>query len=255
MQNKKKILIGDMSDAFGIILYSMLNEFGVEVLLSPKDGWEVHNYILQEHPDVVVMEESMPCFDAIGVMRSVSSVCEQTPAYIVIGSTDSDEAEQNLLHHGASHYMLKPFDLNVLISYIVSLANLQPEPVVATRSPSIDELVHEMLDELHMPTHLKGYTYLLDAIPLTLKGNYRFGDITNCVYPVIAKKYDTTVVCVERSISRTVLVTWGKSDPTLIDQYFPVDQDGKRNNGGARFILRVCNILETRLKKRSKYFG
>lgn len=100
--------------------------------------------------------------------------------------------------------------------------------------------VAEQLIKLGVPTHIKGYDYIKDAVMLSLKDKDMLHNVTKALYPDIAKHYKTTPLRVERAIRHAIEVTWLRGDPDTLNEYFGNTIDctkGKATN--SQFIATI----------------
>lgn len=122
MKNKFKVLIGDDTLNFGIICGELLEKREFETVVTPKDGIKVFEAIQSTHPEVVIMDSSMPHIDALGILKSFSAENINPPYFIVTSAYDNPQVEKELLNNGASYFVLKPLDLNMLCDRVEMLA-------------------------------------------------------------------------------------------------------------------------------------
>ena len=101
-----------------------------------------------------------------------------------------------------------------------------------------------MLHELGMPSHIKGYQYIREAISMVYDNPEIVGAITKELYPELADRFDTTVSRVERAIRHAIEVSWNRGDWDLIDDIFghSVDVD-KAKPTNSEFIVTLADKL------------
>ena len=125
---------------------------------------------------------------------------------IIISGFSSEHTLMEASNLGASYFMQKPCDVPALLSRIrmVSGKTRQPGAVVATSvkptrsGASLESLVTEIIHEIGVPAHIKGYQYLREAIILAINDMDIINAVTKVLYPTVAKKYATTPSRVER---------------------------------------------------------
>ena len=71
----------------------------------------------------------------------------------------------------------------------------QKEPV--KKEKDLERDVTEMIHEIGVPAHIKGYQYLREAIMMSVEDIEMLNSITKILYPTIAKKFSTTPSRVE----------------------------------------------------------
>ena len=130
-----------------------------------------------------------------------------------------DLIEQELLDSGFSFFFVKPFDDSVLVSRVLKAAGNTMRPQVVSQDS--DELtVTEILHQIGVPAHIKGYQFLRDAILLTISDHGYINAVTKRLYPEIAKRNMTTASRVERAIRHAIEVAWDRGDVDTLNSYF-----------------------------------
>lgn len=157
---------------------------------------------------------------------------EKRPICIMLSAVGQDKITQKAITLGAQYYVVKPFDIEVLIKRIKELRYYQPSTnrgsfiVKETKSQYIDipqqidkksedgleALVTNIIHEVGVPAHIKGYQYLREAIMMVVNDIDIINQITKQLYPDIAKKYHTTPSRVERAIRHAIEVAWGRGE-------------------------------------------
>lgn len=135
------------------------------------------------------------------------------------GGHSNEEMEQELLDSGFSFFFVKPFDESVLVSRVLKAAGNTMRPQVVSQDS--DELtVTEILHQIGVPAHIKGYQFLRDAILLTISDHGYINAVTKRLYPEIAKRNMTTASRVERAIRHAIEVAWDRGDVDTLNSYF-----------------------------------
>ena len=157
---------------------------------------------------------------------------------------------QRVVVLGADYYVLKPFNMEVLVSRITQLANTismqQPAATIAhSIKPSpIDMQVTNVIREIGIPAHIKGYQYLRDAIMIIIDEVEILGSVTKILYPQIAEKYSTTPSRVERAIRHAIEVAWSRGNMDMINRLFGYTiklEKGKPTN--SEFMAMIADKL------------
>ena len=119
----------------------------------------------------------------------------------------------------------------------------------------IDKKISKLLHNLGMPSHIKGYQYIRDAIILMHDDPNYFSGITKQLYPTIAKRYNTTSSRVERAIRHAIEVSWSRGDYDLMDEIFghSVDFDRAKptNSEFLATLADKINLDESKYKLRN----
>lgn len=174
MENKIKVLLADNSEHFGIPCANVMRSHGLDVETVEKDGRQLLGSIERGHPDVVIMDFFLPRLDAIGVIKSVQTTAASKPQFMVMSSFDNPNLEREAMLAGADYYFLKPFDTDEMAERILSLCSkkrvesIRSAKPAVTASGSLEMRVTEIIHQIGVPAHIKGYQYLRDAILMAI---------------------------------------------------------------------------------------
>ncbi|MFR9068729.1 MAG: sporulation transcription factor Spo0A [Faecalibacterium prausnitzii] len=203
-------------------------------------------------PQVVLLDAFMPGLDALAVKQRYNAAGERHTSFFVTGAFQSEEMVQELLDEGFAYYFVKPFDESVLASPGAQGGQRPQEKHPAHTSVDSDELtVTEILHQIGVPAHIKGYQFLRDAILLTMNEPEYINAVTKRLYPEIAKKNGTTASRVERAIRHAIEVAWDRGDVDTLNSYFGYtihNLRGKPTN--SEFIAMIADKM--RLDKRQR---
>jgi two-component system response regulator (stage 0 sporulation protein A) len=228
------------------------------------NGNDALEMIKKEEPDVVVLDIIMPHLDGLGVMEKLGNISKR-PRVIILTSFGQENMTQRAVQLGADYYILKPFDLDTLgkrIRQLVGVSEGAPtysstksvvntsESISTGRTGGIKSVkmieieVTKMIQQMGVPAHVKGYQYLRDAIVCVIKEVSLLGAVTKELYPMIAKKYNTTPSRVERAIRHAIELAWDRGNIEFMNKFFGytinVDR-GKPTN--SEFIAMVADKL------------
>lgn len=220
MDKSIRVLLADNSDAFGIPCTKRMRTHGLEVEMTEKDGKRVVEAIAQTKPDVVVLDFFLPQYDAISIMNNVKELgLTKTPEFMVISGVDSEKFAEQVINAGASCYFLKPIDYDNLAKRILSLTG-EGSPCAAKDAATMEMQITEIIHQIGVPAHIKGYRYLRDSIIMAINDKEIINAITKRLYPAVAKKHDTTSSRVERAIRHAIEVAWDRGDVDVLNSYF-----------------------------------
>ena len=218
--DKVRFLMSDTSADVTAACREALEQKGVEVTVVEKDGLQILQKMLVVRPQVVLLDAFMPGLDALAVKQKYVAAGETHTTFFVTGAFQSEEMVQELLDEGFAYYFVKPFDENVLASRGLKVAHGHQKRLI-TASVDSDELkVTDILHQIGVPAHIKGYQFLLDAILLTMNEPEYINAVTKRLYPEIAKKNGTTASRVERAIRHAIEVAWDRGDVDTLNSYF-----------------------------------
>lgn len=252
-------------------LDEMINhENGLSVVGKAANGEEAVHLIMDKAPDVVVLDLIMPRIDGISVIERVKKEKRKTkdPAFIFLSAAGGEQMAREAFRAGASYYLMKPFDPRELVSKIRMVVSQPPleketkdgqrEPEQVPHKPNREEYMNEhleqditqMLHELGIPAHIKGYQYLRDAIAMTVRDREMMASVTKILYPTIAKRHQTTASRVERAIRHAIEVAWGRGKMETIDEVFGYTvSTGKGKPTNSEFIALISDKITLEYKK------
>lgn len=268
MNEKITVLIADDNQEFCRTLATYLsNQEDMEIVGMAKDGLEAVEEINKLEPDVAILDVIMPHLDGIGVLERVnnSSKINKKPICIMLSAVGQDKITQKAIALGAEYYVVKPFDIELLIKRIREIKNFRPsvnrnftfreqlKPYITVPDKEDDEhlevLVTNIIHAVGVPAHIKGYQYLREAIMLVVNDIEVINQITKCLYPQLAKKFSTTPSRVERAIRHAIEVAWGRGEPAAMESIFGYTVSaakGKPTN--SEFIAMIADKLRLELK-------
>jgi len=256
METKIKILIADSNDDFRRLLSDLLEkEPDVELVGTAGDGAEAVSLCSALNPDVLVLDLVLSKLDGFEVMRRISLSSPKTKALVTSGFYN-DKVLTDCAAAGAYYFVPKPFDYETMIDRIRQAAahtrTVQlAEPPTALRSePSLEAVVTDIIHEIGVPAHIKGYQYLREAIILTINDMDIINAVTKVLYPEVAKKFGTTPSRVERAIRHAIEVAWDRGDIETLQKFFGYTVSnikGKPTN--SEFIAMIADCLSLKQKQ------
>lgn len=216
------------------------------------NGLEALQLIKETNPDVVVLDIIMPHLDGIGVLEKlVSDLSGSKPKIIMLTAFGQESVTQRAVELGADYYILKPFDFNVLATRIRQLADgvNVSQYITPAKSKNLDISVTNIIHEMGVPAHIKGYHYLRDAILMVIEDVGLLGAVTKELYPMIAQKFQTTPSRVERAIRHAIELAWDRGNVEMMAKFFGYTinlERGKPTN--SEFIAMVADKLRIEQK-------
>ena len=250
---KIKFVMTDTGAQVSELCRQALEEKGVAVTVCEKNGNKALEALLNIHPNAVLLDAFMPDLDAITVKQryEAQNTSNVRTAFFVTGAFQSEEIEQELLDNGFSFFFVKPFDEGVLVNRVLKSAGNTARP--QAMSLDSDELtVTEILHQIGVPAHIKGYQFLRDAILLTTADHSYINAVTKRLYPEIAKRNATTASRVERAIRHAIEVAWDRGDVDTLNSYFGYtihSLRGKPTN--SEFIAMISDKIRLDKKRRA----
>lgn len=233
----------------------------MEVIGTAKDGEEAFRLIRDKKPDVMLLDVVMPKLDGIGVLEKVASdiSAESRPAFIMISAIGQEQITEDAFNHGADYYIMKPFDNEMVLSRIRKIRDkkngIEKKKVNAyeryepASEESLENVVTEIIHEVGVPAHIKGYQYLREAIIMSVNDMDMLNSITKILYPSIAKKFDTTPSRVERAIRHAIEVAWSRGKMDTIDEMFGYTiSNGKGKPTNSEFVALITDRIRLQMK-------
>lgn len=244
-----KFLMTDLGEAATAACVAALEGRGMEVLVCPKDGTQVLEKMLEYRPRAVLLEVFMPGLDALAVKQRYEAQ-GGSAVFFATGPFQNEEAEQELLESGFAFYYVRPFDEQILAGR--TMKALGKAPVHRQIGTGNDEVrVSEILHQIGVPAHIKGYQFLRDAILLTMEDQDYINAVTKRLYPEIAKQNGTTASRVERAIRHAIEVAWDRGDVDTLNSYFGYtihNLRGKPTN--SEFVAMISDRMRLDKKQR-----
>lgn len=215
---------------------------GMKVILSTGDGNKVLKVINDGKADIVVMDMVLSGVDGIGILEESRNICEKKPIIIIQTALRMENLVEQAIKFGADYYMMKPVSNQMLINRVMqlvskrytresegSLGNIfrknarEYEPARAINnvcSGNLEIDVTNLLLEIGIPAHIKGYQYIREGIMLSFYDKNMLHYITKCLYPTIAKNYKTTSSSVERTIRHAIEVAFRRGNRQVLEEIF-----------------------------------
>lgn len=249
-----KILIADDNREFCELLKEFISQEDDFLLVGvASNGVEALEIIEKEKPDLVVLDIIMPHLDGIGVLEKIATNgMEPRPKVIMLTAFGQQNVTQRAIELGADYYILKPFDFEVLANRIRQLVDgetiTQYTPPVKT-TKNLDVAVTNIIHEMGVPAHIKGYQYLREAIKMVVEEVSLLGGVTKELYPLIAQKYATTPSRVERAIRHAIELAWDRGNTEMMNKFFGYTinlERGKPTN--SEFIAMIADKLRISAK-------
>ena len=254
---KLKIAIADDNERMVRLLGKIVeSDDELNVVGTAKDGEEAYEIIKNKQPDVVLLDIVMPKLDGLGVMDKVNkdTTLKKRPAFIMISAIGQEKITEDAFDLGADYFIMKPFDNDMLINRIRYIRNVHAENTKAGAAPALEHTVvsdrnlesdiTNIIHDIGIPAHIKGYQYLRDSIMLSVKDNDVINSITKILYPTIAKRYQTTSSRVERAIRHAIEVAWNRGNTETLNGLFGYTiSNGKGKPTNSEFIALIADKI------------
>lgn len=280
MNEKVKVLLVDEQSEQRNAYRDRFLFTGYEVVGATGNPRKALELISSEKPDVVLFDIVLSPIDGIMFLKeAVSLNLDKRPKFIALSSIMSDAVVREAMQSGADYFMIKPCEFQVLKDRIEMLSeSFTAEPVeeyqlssvgtymnevqrirnyasqeAESIMPDIETQVTELILQIGIPAHIKGYHFVRSAIIMAVESPDTINAITKIVYPTIAKEYQTSSSRVERAIRHAIEVAWDRGDVDTLNSIFGYSinsSKGKPTN--SEFIAMLSDKLRLKNKQYSQ---
>ncbi len=261
------VAIADDNEKIRQNLQELVSKEGdMTIVGSASNGLDALNMIRVSHPDVVLLDIIMPKMDGLGVLEKVNKdkTLLKKPAFIILTAMGQEEVMEEALGLGAKYVLLKPYDRNALLKKIRQIKNgkgirknefikLEEKTQEQDMDYQLEIIVTNIIHEIGVPAHIKGYQYLRDSIIMSVNNMDILNSITKQLYPTIAKMHETTPSRVERAIRHAIEVAWNRGKMDTINELFGYSiQAGKGKPTNSEFIALIADKIRLEYKGKIK---
>ena len=243
-----KLIIADGSEDFRALCRDAAkSEEGIELLDVAADGEALLRLIEERKPDVVLMDMILPKAEGY------------RPAVIILSAFANDRVIGDAAALGAYYFITKPCEFEDVFERVRTVGQASEAsrgvvslPAAQRTQPEkrIDTLVTEIIHEIGIPAHIKGYQYIREAIIEVVADMDLINAVTKALYPQVAKKYGTTPSRVERAIRHAIEVAWDRGDVETLQKFFGYTVSGiKGKPTNSEFIAMIADHLSLRQKQ------
>ena len=264
MKKNIKVLVADNSEFAKNDLKDFLqNNDKVQFAGVVDNGRDAYRTIIDEAPDIVLIDVILPVMDGFTVIEkiNVNKSIKKKPLFIIISSMGNQSMVEYACKLGVIYYIMKPYNLDSMLHRILQAAMLhmrsewdvkkkertygmQEYGMSNYMETTLENDVTDIIREIGIPAHIKGYQYIREAIMLTVNDMNLLNYITKLLYPTIAKKYKTTSSSVERAIRHAIEVAWNKGQIDVLEDMFGYTiSAGKGKPTNSEFIALIADKL------------
>ena len=235
--DKLKVMIADGETEVLTDLSQVLA--GLYYVRVAREGHEALALLRSFLPDILVLDMLLPGLDGISLLQKAAEY-DLHPVVLATTRMLSDYMSQTLQKMGVGYVMVKPCDAGAVAARLTDLSQNVKIPLFA--NPDIRTTISNILLNLGIPTKLKGYGYLREAIRIFAENPDQ--TITKELYSEVANRCNATVTQVERSIRTAIETAWEHQDNRVWSRYFPGENSGSRPTNG-EFVARLADFLNT----------
>ncbi len=255
MKRRTRILIVDDNKEFCYNLKNYLNNYdNFEVTGIANDGKSGFEMVMEQKPDVLLINVILPFLDGLAVLSKVntSPLIAIKPKTIVFSASGHENIINSAMNRGAGYYLVKPIEFSVVADRINDLTAEKSQALgkkLEARTGDLETNITMHIQQLGVPAHIKGYQYIRDAIMMVIDDMDAINSITKILYPTVAKHYNTTPSRVERAIRHAIEVAWDRGNPDVLNDLFGytiLSSKGKPTN--SEFIAMIADKIRLEMK-------
>lgn len=258
------VAIADDNERILDLLEEIINmDKELHVVGKAKNGEEMCQIIRNKQPDVVLLDLVMPKMDGLTVMEKINQDknVQKRPDFIVVTAVGQERITEDAFNRGANYYIMKPFNNEMLLNRIKTVRrpvrscekrnDELSSQVPYIREGDLENRVTNLLHEIGIPAHIKGYHYLRDSIIMAVQDMDVLNAITKVLYPTVAKRYQTTSSRVERAIRHAIEVAWNRGKLDTLDELFGYTvSTGKGKPTNSEFVALIADTIQLEYKHR-----
>lgn len=241
MEICRKVIVADANDSYRAMLRETIEQTGeFTVVASVGDGKGALQQVRELTPDLLLLDVVLPELDGFSVLEQIRR--EELPVRtMMVSSFFTEQVVAEALEKGAAFFMPKPFENNALLERMRSVCR-PVQPISHTKS--LKNMVTDIIHEIGVPAHIKGYQYLREAILIAVEDMDVINAVTKVLYPEVARRYSTSPSRVERAIRHAIEVAWDRGDLETLQKFFGYtvsNTKGKPTN--SEFIAMIADRL------------
>ncbi len=246
MEKINILMIDDNINLIGMVKEYFKDNENVNITFEAHDGEQGINTLTKNESniDLIILDLIMPNKDGIYVLKEMKKR-GLNKKVIVATSYNAAEVIREVSEFGVSYYILKPFDLTDLEKRIYEITKKETNNKnIDFYTSNLQVSITKMLHELGIPSHIKGYQYIREAVNIIFDNPSVIGGITKELYPELAKKFNTTTSRVERAIRHAIEVSWNRGNLDFMEEIFGYSVDiDKAKPTNSEFMVTIADKL------------
>lgn len=266
----KKIRIGlvdDNRDFCDVVVENLTKQSNMEIAFVANDGMEAVDELAKGNcPDILILDLIMPHLDGFGVLESLNNLeLKKYPRVIMTSAVGQDSIIQKAISMGSQYYLVKPINMSLLMKRINQLDENTTEVFIndtdsghlrkaltlkdSLMNNDLEIDITNLIHEIGVPAHIKGYQYLRDAITLVVGNMDLISAVTKELYPTVASMNNTTPSRVERAIRHAIELAWNRGKLETLNNLFGYTiQNDKGKPTNSEFIAIISDKLRLERK-------
>lgn len=246
----KVLIVDDNKEIANNLRTKLLEDKSFDVIGVVQTAEEAISAIKNSYPDVMVTDVVLKGTDGFELLEEVKQLHTNVKT-VIVSALSQEGFIQKAIQLGASYYMVKPYNPDLLLkrikeienhNFFVSTSSLPVEE--KKRNREVEEKITNIFITVGIPAHIKGYQFLREAIKMAIDNPEIINSITKKLYPSIADKFETSSSKVERAIRHAIEVAWNRGKIENINTLFGVkvySNNEKPTNG--EFIALVADKM------------
>lgn len=267
MNNKMSVyVVDDNNEGCNRIKDELRKSDRFEVVGSASNGEQCLKELSNRSIDFMILDLIMPIKDGFQVLSELKLHRISVKHIIATTPLINDAMIVDLQKYSIAYLLMKPFEVKQIINKMIAISGIQSNGnIVSLNLTERDKMIRlelekdvtEILHEIGIPAHIKGYLYLRTAILETYDNIDFLGQITKVLYPEIARLYATTASRVERAIRHAIEVAWNRGNIDAIDEIFGYTiSASKAKPTNSEFIAMIADKLrmDSKLKSTERFY-
>ena len=243
MNSNKTILVADDTEEIGKACEKELKALGFEVVICKREGETVIKKLEEFRYDAVLLDVFMSGCDGIEVIQYINENLSKPPLIFTISAVTAPRFEEEIIRSGADFHFIKPIRPELVAKRIQQFLK-NTDGAVPLAPNNLENLVSDIMRQIGVPAHIKGYQYLRTSIILCVNDKEMLSSVTKILYPTVAKQYDTTASRVERAIRHAIEVAWNRGDVDVLSSFFGYTIQAERGKPtNSEFIAMIADKI------------
>lgn len=249
MEKRITVLVADENREFNEICVKALKNEGFNVISETRNGEYAAESIIREKPDAALVSMNLSVLDGVAVTGCVKEKGVDT-LMCVYTNASTPFLEREAVQAGVAYFLAKPLDFKLLANRLRNNVTVSEEYGISF-DPQLEMSVTEIIHQIGVPAHIKGYYYIRESILLAVTDVDILNSVTKKLYPEVARRYNTTASRVERAIRHSIEVAWDRGDIDTLNRYFGYTVNNNRGKPtNSEFIAMIADKLRLKMKVR-----
>ena len=250
MEQKIRVLLADSDSEFCARMAAALENAGdMELVGIAEDGAKALAAVGELRPELLIIDLVLPVMDGITVLSRLREQGQTSLVTVVLSAFASPQAGAECTALGVDMFLRKPMEAEAVCERIRMWKAGRKEAEASGETLALEVRVTDVIHQIGVPAHIKGYQYLREAIMMAVEDMDAVSAITKVLYPSIAKKFHTTSSRVERAIRHAIEVAWDRGDIETLQSYFGYTVSGvKGKPTNSEFISMIADRLRLQMR-------